>query len=116
MRKRHVLHVMRSEWRKTKKTPAQLGTMLIVPLVSVLFLSWCMSYVHVMVDSYHATVYLPDEETLNRLTDSVNTEWLGIHPVPMRREDVKRIYRKAFLKAGEAERQACVDIWRYYGS
>ena len=29
MAKRHVLHVMKSEWRKTKKTPAQMVTMLI---------------------------------------------------------------------------------------
>jgi hypothetical protein len=65
---------MRSEWRKTKKTPAQLVTMLIVPLVSVLFLSWCMSYVHVMVDSYHATVYLPDEET-TEMVESVLGEY-----------------------------------------
>lgn len=59
---------------------------------------------------------LPDENTLDQLTDSVNTERLGNHPVQMSREDVKRVYRKAFLKAGEAERQACIDIWRYYGS
>ena len=64
MAKRHVLHVMKSEWRKTKKTPAQMVTMLIVPLVSVLFLSWCMSYVRTMVDNYSAAVYLPDEETV----------------------------------------------------
>lgn len=59
---------------------------------------------------------MPDEETLNQLTDSVNTERLGNHPVPMSREDVRRVYRKAFLKAGETEKQACLDIWRYYGS
>ncbi len=63
MSRGHIRHVMRSEWRKTKKTPIQLVTMLIVPLVSVLFLSWCMSYVRVMVENYHATVYLPDDET-----------------------------------------------------
>ena len=58
---------MRSEWRKTKKTPAQLLMMLIVPVVSVLFLSWCMCYVRVMVDKYHASVYLPDEKTADEI-------------------------------------------------
>lgn len=67
MDKRHIRHVMRSEWRKTRKTPAQLLMMLIVPVVSVLFMMWCMCYVHVMVDKYHATVYLPDEETATEI-------------------------------------------------
>ena len=68
MGKRHICHVMRSEWRKTKKTPAQLLMMLIVPVVSVLFLSWCMCYVRVMVDKYHASVYLPDEKTTEEIS------------------------------------------------
>ena len=58
---------------------------------------------------------MPDEETLNLLAESVNPERLGNHPAEMKREDVKRVYRKAFLPAGAAEKQACLDIWRYYG-
>lgn len=52
---------MRSEWKKTTKTPVQLVTMLLVPLLSVLFLSWCLSYVNVLVNRYKGTVYFPEE-------------------------------------------------------
>ncbi|MBO4649917.1 MAG: ABC transporter permease [Clostridiales bacterium] len=61
MRKNHVLHVMKSEWKKTRKTPVQLVTMLLVPMLSVLFLSWCLSYVMVLVNRYSGAVYFPEE-------------------------------------------------------
>lgn len=58
---------MRCEWRKTKKTPAQLLMMLIVPVVSVLFMMWCMCYVRVVADKYNATVYFSDEKTATEI-------------------------------------------------
>ena len=58
---------------------------------------------------------MPDEETLNALADSVNQERLSNHPVPLTREEIKRIYRLAFVKPNPMEKQACLDIWRYYG-
>ena len=58
---------------------------------------------------------MPDEEMLERLADSANPERLGNHPVAMTREDVKAAYRRAFTPLCAAERQACLDIWRYYG-
>lgn len=58
---------------------------------------------------------MPDEETLNALADSVNQERLSNHPVPLTREEIKRIYRLAFAKPNPMEKQACLDIWRYYG-
>lgn len=61
MRKNHVLHVMKSEWKKTKKTPVQLVTMLLVPMLSVLFLSWCLSYVMILINKYDGVVYFPEE-------------------------------------------------------
>lgn len=74
MNKRHIRHVMRTEWRKTKKTPAQLIMMLVVPVVAVLFLSWSMCYVRTMVNNYHASVFLPDEETTEKV-DSYFSEF-----------------------------------------
>lgn len=58
---------------------------------------------------------LPDRETMEHLVDSVNTERLGNHPMKLDREDLRRVYTMAFLPMGAAERQACLDIWTYYG-
>ncbi len=72
MNKRHVLHVMRSEWKKTRKTPVQLVLMLLVPIVSILFLSWGLCYVRVMVNRYDGIVYLPDESTKDMISDKIS--------------------------------------------
>ena len=55
-----------------------------------------------------------DEAVLDALTDSVNTERLGNHPVTMTKEDVKEVYRRAFTPLCAAEKKACTDIWTYY--
>ena len=57
----------------------------------------------------------PGEEELNRLADTVNPERLGNHPVPLTRDDIKMIYRRAFTPLSGNEKQACMDIWAYYG-
>ena len=59
---------------------------------------------------------MPPEETLDALADAVDPQRLGNHPMPMAREDVKETYRKAFIPLCAAEKQACADIWRYYGT
>ncbi len=58
---------------------------------------------------------MPAEETLERLTDSVNAERLGNHPMPLDRAQIASVYRQAFRPILEPERQACLDIWTYYG-
>ncbi len=58
----------------------------------------------------------PGEEMIQRLTDSVNVERLGNHPMTLSREDIAQTYRLAFRKIREPERQACLDIWKYYGA
>ena len=58
---------------------------------------------------------VPDDRTLAMLADSVNTERLGNHPVKMSREEITEAYRRSFTQACESEKQACLDIWRYYG-
>lgn len=58
----------------------------------------------------------PSEEVLAKLTDSVNPERLGNHPMPLTRRDLENIYRQAFRPIRDPERQACLDIWRYYGA
>ena len=59
---------------------------------------------------------LPAEEVLNSLADAVDPQRLGNHPVPMTREEVKQTYRKAFTPLCTAEKQACLDLWKYYNA
>ena len=58
----------------------------------------------------------PSEETIRKLTDSVNTERLNNHPMTLTRQDIESIYRQAFRPILDPERQACVDFWKYYGA
>lgn len=58
---------------------------------------------------------MPDEELLNELAGSVNAERLGNHPMTLEQRQLKSIYRRAFTKKPEMEKQACTDIWEYYG-
>ena len=58
---------------------------------------------------------VPDEQTLEELACSVNTERLNNHPVKMTKEEIKQAYRRSMTPVRESEKQACLDIWRYYG-
>ena len=58
----------------------------------------------------------PGEDVLRQLTDSVNTERLQNHPMRLTRQEIENTYRLAFRPILEPERQACLDIWRYYGA
>ena len=58
---------------------------------------------------------VPDEETLDELAGSVNVERLSNHPVQMTKEEIKEAYRRAMTPQCDNEKQACLDIWRYYG-
>ena len=58
---------------------------------------------------------VPDNRTLAEMTESVNAERLNNHPVQMSRDDVEEAYRRAMTPLRENEKQACLDIWRYYG-
>lgn len=69
----------------------------------------------IMFDLEMAIPPVPDEKTMDELVDSVNTERLNNHPVTMTKDEIREVYRKAMTPACKNERQACVDIWRYYG-
>lgn len=58
---------------------------------------------------------MPDEEMLDALADSVNPERLGNHPMALTRDELKAIYRRAFTRRAGADRQVCIDLWKYYG-
>ncbi len=58
---------------------------------------------------------LPDEKTLDELASSVNVERLNNHPVQLTREEIKSAYRRSMTPLCDNEKQACIDIWRYYG-
>ncbi|MBR5961321.1 MAG: phosphonoacetaldehyde reductase [Clostridia bacterium] len=58
---------------------------------------------------------VPDETVLEELACSVNTERLNNHPVKMTKDEIKQAYRRAMAPLRENEKQACLDIWRYYG-
>lgn len=69
----------------------------------------------ILIDLSMEAPSMPDEATLNALADSVNTERLQNHPVSLTRDELKDIYRRAFTRVQGPQRQACLDIWRYYG-
>lgn len=58
---------------------------------------------------------MPDAETLEALAASVDPDRLGNHPIRMTSADVLETYRRAFIPLCAAEKQACLDIWKYYG-
>lgn len=58
---------------------------------------------------------MPDPEKLDYLADSVNVERLNNHPMKLNRDQIREAYRKSFLPAEGSVKQACLDIWRYYG-
>ncbi len=58
---------------------------------------------------------VPDEKLMDELVSSVNTERLSNHPVEMTGDEIREAYRRAMTPACENEKQACLDIWRYYG-
>ena len=58
---------------------------------------------------------VPDDETLEELASSVNVERLNNHPVKMTKDEIKTAYRRSMTPLCENEKQACLDIWKYYG-
>ena len=58
---------------------------------------------------------VPEEALLEEMAASVNVERLNNHPVALTKEEIKEAYRRAMTPLCESEKQACLDIWRYYG-
>jgi len=58
---------------------------------------------------------MPDEKLMEELVSSVNTERLSNHPVEMSGKEIREAYRRSMTPVCENEKQACLDIWRYYG-
>ena len=56
------------------------------------------------------------ERELAELTASVNAERLSNHPMTLSPAQIRVVYRRAFTPLGSNERQACLDIWKYYGT
>ena len=57
----------------------------------------------------------PDADALEDLTQSVNLQRLSNNPRIFTREEIRDIYRRSMMPLTGPERQACLDIWRYYG-
>ncbi len=70
----------------------------------------------IMIDLNLALPSFPDDETLEILTESVNPERLANHPVKLSRADIRNAYVRSLLPPEDAERQACLDIWKYYNA
>ena len=58
---------------------------------------------------------IPEDKMMEELVSSVNTERLSNHPVALTVDEIREAYRRAMTPACENEKQACLDIWRYYG-
>ena len=69
----------------------------------------------IMIDLGMEAPDMPSCEVIDALAETVNPARLGNHPVPLDKAALRRIYRCAFLRKKGAERQACIDIWKYYG-
>jgi len=69
----------------------------------------------ILYDLEMAIPSVPDDDLLEELAGSVNIERLNNHPVPLTKEEIKTAYRRAMTPMPENEKQACLDIWRYYG-
>ncbi|MBO4687126.1 MAG: ABC transporter permease [Clostridiales bacterium] len=102
MRRRHVPHVMASEWKKTRKTPIQLVMMLLVPLLSALFLVWAMSYVKEFTTNYEATVLLPEREQCEEMEEVLEEEYPDFSFRTGTKDDIEKI-----LYSGHAD---CVIV------
>ena len=70
----------------------------------------------VMADIGLTVPAFPDDRILDMLTDSVNPERLANHPVKLTRSEIRNAYVRSLLPMEDAERQACLDIWKYYGA
>ena len=35
--------------------------------------------------------------------------------MPLTRDELKSVYRRAFTRRAGADRQVCIDLWQYYG-
>lgn len=57
----------------------------------------------------------PDEAMLDYLADTVNVERLSNHPECLTRDELRMIYVQSFVEMTEADRAACLDLWRHYG-
>ena len=68
----------------------------------------------IMIDLNMEIPFVSEQEILDSLADSVNTERLQNHPLPMDRETVKVAYKRSFIPLSSTEKQACLDIWKYY--
>lgn len=55
-----------------------------------------------------------DEETLEKLAGSVNPERLGNHPQKLSHEDLKEIYRQAFIPGSTEHQAKCRQLWHDY--
>ena len=55
-----------------------------------------------------------DAHGLEEMVHSVNPDRLANHPITLTETKIRIIYRRSLLPVGGAERQACLDIWKYY--
>ena len=56
-----------------------------------------------------------DDRAISEMSSRVNPDRLHNHPVSLTDADIRMIYRKAFAVRPENEKQACLDIWQFYG-
>ena len=69
----------------------------------------------IMLDLEMPVPPVPDDELLDELAASVNAERLNNHPVKLTQEEIRNVYRRSMTPMCDNEKQACLDIWRYYG-
>ena len=68
----------------------------------------------IMIDLNMDVPFISENKILDSLADSVNLERLQNHPLMMDRDTVIEAYRRSFVLLSPTEKQACLDIWKYY--
>jgi len=58
---------------------------------------------------------LPDDDTLDALAASVNTQRLGNHPEALTVEELRKVYVRSLTPLDEEARTTALNVWRAYG-
>lgn len=58
---------------------------------------------------------LPDDDALDALAASVNTQRLGNHPEALTAEELRKVYVRSLTPLDDAAREAALATWRAYG-
>ncbi len=69
----------------------------------------------IMIDLGLEVTQMPEDSVLDAIVDDVDLNRVQHHIELLTKEQIRRIYRRAFTPAQGKDRQVCEDLWKYYG-